>query len=879
MIQLDAFGRFQISRDGGDPLEALLSQPKRAALFAYLVLVGESRFPRRDTLLPLFWPESDESRARAALSQALSFLRRELGSGVVITRGPEEVGIGPLVVSDVVRFERAVACGEWRTAVELYSGELLPGLHVAGAPAFTDWLDRKRESLRVDAVRAATAWVDEAQGEAGMENALVAARRAVELDPFSERSVQRLMRVLHGSGDRAGAVRTYQQFRDRLRAELEIEPSAATQDLSERMSREDSSPSPGPSTTEQGVSAGLDGTRSRAGPAATGGRVGAGVPDSTAGDRRGGRTVTSRRARMTGVALLALGALLPLWAVGIFGGPAASTGGDNAISMAVLPPLENGTLPAEAALAAGLHLEIIARLWRVPGLRVLPRQSVMRYADHRTLPAEMAADLEVPFVLDLTLVGLDGGTRLGVQLVDVRSGELIWAGTFECGTDMASMYGLQDELARNVVLALDLPGFEPPAAHTVPELPTQDLEAYESYLRGRAIEWRGRHDDLFRAEALFERATRRDSTFAEAWAALGRLRSYMLFFGVMERPLWSSEEPLQRAVELAPDAVETHWGLVGLRITTSDYAAALAHIDRLWELEPGNPDVEYLRGMIAMWEGRWEEAVAHLLRSGEMDPGGVRAPFEAALVQLRLGRMDHADRTFDRVLELDPGMPWAWVWRSVVPIKRDGDMKTARARLRQALDRVDPWLVLMELSKPKAAELRPYARILLDDLRPALEDDATRAALRAACRSCDLSLQALLLERAGRPVIAAAYHDSLRIHFDTLAARSDEFGTFAPLLWSWLGLERAYAGDREGALAAVRRAAERVPLERDAYKGTIVLETLAAVHVLTGDFDAAVDVLEQVLAVPSDLSPAVLRLDPIWEPLHPHARFRRLLER
>jgi len=229
VITLEAFGPLDVRDASGQPLTALLSQSKRSALLAYLVLAHPDELYRRDHLLAVFWPELDQRHGRNALSQSLSFLRRELGEGVLVTRGAEEIGVDPTAIgSDVRAFEEAVAAEDWSAALEAYGGDLLEGLHVTGAAPFTDWVDRERERLREAASGAAwkLAHAKIAAGE--LTEAERVAQRALMLVPTDESPVRGFIEALAGAGDRAAALRFYERFREVLAEELEVEPAPET---------------------------------------------------------------------------------------------------------------------------------------------------------------------------------------------------------------------------------------------------------------------------------------------------------------------------------------------------------------------------------------------------------------------------------------------------------------------------------------------------------------------------------------------------------------------------------------------------------------------------------------------------------------------------
>lgn len=203
----------------------MLSQPRRLALLLYVALEGRGAFLRRDRLLGVFWPESSEDRARAALRQAVLFLRRHLGQGVLVGRTSEELGIpAGTLYCDALDFRRALDAGRDEEALALHGGELLPGFFVSDAPEFEGWLERDRAWYRRSAREAALRLADASSGEEAIEWL----RRSMEIDPLDEAVARRLIEALDGVGNRAAAVATFDAFRERLKRELDLEPSPET---------------------------------------------------------------------------------------------------------------------------------------------------------------------------------------------------------------------------------------------------------------------------------------------------------------------------------------------------------------------------------------------------------------------------------------------------------------------------------------------------------------------------------------------------------------------------------------------------------------------------------------------------------------------------
>jgi serine/threonine-protein kinase len=233
MIEFRVLGSLDLRSALGVPADRVLSQPKRLALLAYLAASTPRGFHRRDSLLALFWPELDQEHARAALRNAIHFLRQELGPGVLTSRG-DDVGLsGAMLWSDAAAFESAIENGDLEYGLSLYRGDLLKGLNLSAAPDFERWLDCERERMRRIGHTAACTLSRTTEEKGDVRGAVRWLHVALSVVPDDEVSLQRLMRVLDRTGDRAGAVREYEVFRDRLAAELEVEPSPESRTLVE----------------------------------------------------------------------------------------------------------------------------------------------------------------------------------------------------------------------------------------------------------------------------------------------------------------------------------------------------------------------------------------------------------------------------------------------------------------------------------------------------------------------------------------------------------------------------------------------------------------------------------------------------------------------
>ena len=234
VLRLHTLGSLDLVARDGRRLLSVLTQPKRIALLAYLAIGSHSGFKRRDSLLGVFWPDSDQERARHALRQAIFVLRRGLGASVLVSRGDEEIGLDPgQLWCDAVAFEATIDGGEGASALDHFSGDLLPGFYVSDSPGFERWLENQRRRLRRRASDTAWSLSEQREQEGDAPGATTWAHRALDYSPLDEASLCRLMELLDRLGDRAGAILAYEGFARVLATEYEAEPAPETQALIE----------------------------------------------------------------------------------------------------------------------------------------------------------------------------------------------------------------------------------------------------------------------------------------------------------------------------------------------------------------------------------------------------------------------------------------------------------------------------------------------------------------------------------------------------------------------------------------------------------------------------------------------------------------------
>ncbi|MBI2404198.1 MAG: hypothetical protein HYV20_15965 [Gemmatimonadetes bacterium] len=586
MIEFRTLGAISLKDVHDSEMAALLAQPKRIALLAYLALAHPRGLHRRNTLLALFWPEKDEQHARWALNQALRSLRETLGHPAVHSRGDDEVGLDPQAIGcDAVAFEAAYEEQRWETALELYGGDLLQGLHISGCGEFERWVEDERVRLRGLAARAAGALTDRREIAGEIVAAAESARRGVALDPHDEKRVRRLIDLLDRAGDRAGAVETYEEYARRLRDVLDVEPAPETQALIAAVrSRKEAPRAQRPPPHYAVVVAGPE-------------------------------TQRKRRQLIVGAAAAAV-AIAVVTGVVLLGRSGTAVPLDPNV-VTVLPFRVTGADPSLSYLREGMVDLLAAKLTGEGGPRAVdPRTALAAWrragSGDQDLPRDAAAGVARGLGSGSLLLGEIVGT--GQQLVINASLMPVAGGQAEQTSIQGpadSLLPLVDQLVARLLTLGAGEGQRLDAATST------SLPALRAYLEGRAAYRRGRYGDALES---FNRALDQDSTFALAG------------LGLLSAAPWSSGDPVadgQRGVNIA----WAHRERLSSRDRTliaawlgPNYPGGSAHrlFYEAWEravrVMPDQPDVWYSMGDHLFHVGRtvdisdWRERAADAFR-------------------------------------------------------------------------------------------------------------------------------------------------------------------------------------------------------------------------------------------------------------------------
>ncbi len=356
----------------------------------------------------------------------------------------------------------------------------------------------------------------------------------------------------------------------------------------------------------------------------------------------------------------------------------------------VVLPFENLGAAEDAYFAAGMTEEITSRLANVQGLGVISRTSAIGYDGRGKTVKQIGRDLGVDYVLEGSVrweraPGRESRVRITPQLIRAADDTHIWSDRYE--RVLADVFAIQSEVAENAVKAMGV-ALLPTEQAALKEVSTNDLEAYQLYLRGRELDSRGSNrKDLEGALQMYQDAAHRDPRFAQAFAGIARtnLLMYWEYFDRSRERLVKAREAAELAVQLRPDLAEAQTAL-GLYYYQGmlNYPKALDAFAAALRSQPNNADALSGIGFVLRRQGRWLEATEKFSTLADLDPKNAARLFDLGFTNEFLGRYADADRAFVRTLSLNPLYGDAYAERAWVQLLWLGDTDKAQAVLDEA---------------------------------------------------------------------------------------------------------------------------------------------------------------------------------------------------
>ena len=591
--------------------------------------------------------------------------------------------------------------------------------------------------------------------------------------------------------------------------------------------------------------------------------------------------ITARKGRrLTGRILdfIIIGVLLLVIAMLIYQRvPSRSEAGETISqkSVAVLPFENRSEDKANAYFADGIQDEILTRLSKIADLKVISRTSTQHYKSAPENLREIARQLGVANIVEGSVQKNGDSVRVNVQLINATNDSHLWADTFD--RKLSDIFAVESEVAKAIAdeLRARLSGRE---AEVIAAKPTDNPEAYDAYLRGLDYERRSgiSPEMLQNASRFYHEAVQLDPMFALAWAHLAMAESNIYFEGLDRTPerAATAKKAAEAALRLQPRLGEAHLaqGLYYYYVQ-GDYPAARGAFDEARKRLPGSADVLMAISYIDRRQGRWSEALAHQAQAIDLDPRNGSSFLEWGLTYLWMGRYADARAVLDRGLSLTPD---------------DAELAATKAASYQAEGNLAAAAKLLDPLALQPADMTVFDTQILQLLYERRYEPAIAGLKLALAKSAPklgqnigdyYVLLGLAQERSDDAESAHATYAEAREKLEALVKRESN----SLILASDLPLVYAGLRDKSAALRATQELAKLAA--PDATLVPAAKEILAKVQAQFGEADLVVAALPHLLRQPgasfrsnTPLTPALLKLDPIWDPIRNDPRFQKLCE-
>jgi adenylate cyclase len=322
--------------------------------------------------------------------------------------------------------------------------------------------------------------------------------------------------------------------------------------------------------------------------------------------------------------------------------------GGTSAAVAVLPFVNMSGDPEQEYFSDGITEDLIADLSKISGLFVPARNSMFTYKGAAVKPQRLCEELGVRYVLEGSVRKAGGRVRIVAQLIDGETGGHLWADRYD--RDLTDVFAVQDEITNRIVESLRI-RLLPSERKAIEKVPTENLEAYQYYLRGRQFFHRQTRSSLEIAKRMFQRAIELDPNYARAHAGLADCESELYMSSWSDTTAEKILAASARALELDPDLAEAHASR-GLALSTLErHDEAEKEFKAAMRLDPNLFEVLKYYARACTSQGRYAEAAEYFERASAASPDDSNCPILLAQVYEDLGRRDDAKVALQRGLE------------------------------------------------------------------------------------------------------------------------------------------------------------------------------------------------------------------------------------
>jgi TolB-like protein/Tfp pilus assembly protein PilF len=547
-------------------------------------------------------------------------------------------------------------------------------------------------------------------------------------------------------------------------------------------------------------------------------------------------------------------------------------------SIAVLPFENLSSDKANAYFADGIQSEILTRLSKIADLKVISRISTQHYKSAPENLPEIARQLGVAHIMEVRVQKSGDAVRVNVQLIKAANDSHLWADTFD--RKLTDIFSVESEVAKAIAdqLRAHLSGQE---EQVLAAKPTDNPEAYDAYLRGLAYTLKTQNTpaNALAAQKYLREAVRLDPKFALSWALLSSTDARGYITQNLQPTVALREEARQAAetaLTLQPNLGEAVLAKGSYHYSClKEYDPAVRYFEQARQLLPNSSQIPEFLAYVARRRGQWDRSEAYFNEAERLDPRNVNLLTQQALSNINLRRFRETLRKLDQVLDITPDDLDTLALKAGIA-QAEGDLPRASALLAPLRPAADdtPALaiqVYQAILERRPAQIIPRLKEILAKPDPAL--GYINGELRFWLGWAQ--------EVAGDHAAAQETWRQTRNELESfLKEQPENYSLIGDLALTNMGL-----GDKAAALALSERAMVVIPIEKDAVQGPIPIEILARVAAQMGEPDRAITAIQKLLSIPSvgplaesvPLTPALLRLDPMFDPLRNDPRFQKLI--
>jgi TolB-like protein/Tfp pilus assembly protein PilF len=547
-------------------------------------------------------------------------------------------------------------------------------------------------------------------------------------------------------------------------------------------------------------------------------------------------------------------------------------------SIAVLPFESLSASKDDTYFADGVQDEILNNLAKIAQLTVISRTSVMQYrADQKRDLRQVANALGVANVLEGTVRRNGNRVRVSTELIDARQDKTTWADSFD--RDLTDIFAIQSEVAQTIATKLAAT-LSPEEKQNIEKKPTENLEAYDLYLRARellvnahvSMTYGSVEKPVLDAIGFLEQAVRLDPKFTLAYCASAQANDFLYFlYNPTPERRALADAAVNRALGLQPDLPEVHLAYAYHLYRGQDYERARVQLAIARRGLPNDARAIWYEALIDRRQGRFEKAIQEFSDAIIRDPHNPIFIEDLAVTLCYTRQFRAAEQVFDRLIELSPEQPKQKVGKAVlVTFYKTGDDSAVRSAIAAlpASMADDPGALSWRLAFALVDRDWSQAKELIEKMKGGDDEGDFAYGLIPVPVGCySILLARLQREQPGANAGFAETREQLNQKVQK--AQGD-----AKLL-SQLAVVDALLNNREVAISEATHAVELLPISKDALSGPFMEMNL--VYAWTNELDLAFEKLDSLIKVPSGVFYGQLKRDPYWEPLRQDPRYEKLL--